>query len=74
MKSKNDDFFQDHQDIHMNDEDKRLNVALLEKVIHKPYFSLLKNIPYINLKSKNLIENSIEKSIKVILEPLHVLK
>ncbi|CAD8128140.1 unnamed protein product [Paramecium sonneborni] len=35
LQSKNDDFFQDHHDIHMNDEDKRLNVALLEKFAEK---------------------------------------
>lgn len=58
----------------MNDEDKRLNVALLEKVIYHPNISLLKNILSINHKSKNLIVNSIEKYIRVISEPSLVLK
>lgn len=58
----------------MNDEDKRLNVALLEKVINQSHLSSLKNTPFINHKSKNLIDNSIEKFIKVILEQSLVLK
>lgn len=57
----------------MNDEDKKLNVALLEKVLLS-LFSLLKNIPYIHQRLINSIANLKEKYTKVTSEPSLKLK
>ena len=58
----------------MNDEDKKLNVALLEKVLYYKILSLLINTQYIPQRLVNLTVNLKEKYTRDTLEPSLKLK